>query len=413
MQNIGRYQLSEKLGHGGMGVVYRAFDTLLQRVVAIKVISAHVNENPEMRERFFREARAAGQLSHPNIVTIHDLGEHEGHPFLAMECLEGEDLQQRLSGPVPMSLHRKLDLAIDICEALEYAHAHGVVHRDIKPANIFITSSGQVKILDFGLARLMTSQMTQSNMLMGTLNYMAPEQVRGERADHRADVFSAGVVIYELLGGRKAFEGDSFASTLYKILQELPEPLWKIDATLPRAVVTAVDRALAKPLDERYQSMGAFREDLQNCLRQLDAIDSAATISAREVDARWRSDSHPGARAIPPISPLPGSLPPVLRGRRPPPPGARHCPRRSCFEAPAVHCGGVGRRRRRRGCHLARYARQDTGRRVPRTDTCRRAAARARGTSTACRGAAGTRVARLPACGANGGAGTQAVARSC
>ena len=168
---------------------------------------------PKPATRFLREARAAGQLSHRNIVTIYDLGEHDGHPFLAMEYLEGEDLQQRLSGHVKMSLARKVDLAIDICEGLEYAHAHGVVHRDVKPANVFITTSGQVKILDFGLARLMTSQLTNSNMLMGTLNYMAPEQVRGERADHRADIFSVGVLFYELLCNKKAFEGDSFAST--------------------------------------------------------------------------------------------------------------------------------------------------------------------------------------------------------
>ena len=230
MQTIGRYQLQEKLGQGGMGVVYRAFDSLIERVVAIKVISSPIEPNPEMRERFFREARAAGQLSHKNIITIHDLGEHEGQPYLAMEYLDGEDLQRRLRRPEKMSLSRKLDLAIEICEGLEYAHSRGVVHRDVKPANIFITERGTVKVLDFGLARLVTSQLTNTNMLMGTLNYMAPEQVRGERADHRSDIFSVGVVIYELLSGKKAFEGDSFASTLYKILQEVPEPLWKIDS---------------------------------------------------------------------------------------------------------------------------------------------------------------------------------------
>src|SRR6202022_417547 len=145
-----------------------------------------------------------------------------------------------------MSFPRKLALAIEICLGVEYAHAHGVVHRDLKPANIYVTESGGVKILDFGLARLMTSQLTQSNMLMGTLNYMAPEQVRGERADQRSDVFSVGVVLYELLGGRKALEGDSVASTLYKILQETPDPLGKIDPAVPQELAAIVERALAK-----------------------------------------------------------------------------------------------------------------------------------------------------------------------
>jgi hypothetical protein len=263
METFGRYQLQDTLGQGGMGVVYRAFDTVLERVVALKLILTPDALDPEMRERFFREARAAGQLSHKNIVTIYDLGEEGGRPYLAMEYLAGEDLQRRLGRPERMSLGHKVDLAIEVCSAVEYAHSHGVVHRDLKPANIFITESGNAKILDFGLARLMTSQLTQSNMLMGTLNYMAPEQVRGERADQRSDVFSVGVVLYELLGGRKAFEGDSVANTLYKILEEVPEPLWRIDPALPRELVAIVERALAKPRDERYPDMGEVRRDLE------------------------------------------------------------------------------------------------------------------------------------------------------
>ena len=206
--------------------------------------------------------RAAGQLSHKNVITIHDLGEHEGQPFLAMEYLEGQDLQQRMASQVPMTIARKLELAIELCEGIEYAHNHGVIHRDIKPANIFITSTGTAKILDFGLARLITSELTNSNMMMGTLNYMAPEQVRGERADHRSDIFSTGVVLYELLGGRKAFEGDSFGATLYKILEEVPEPLRNIDASLPPALVAIVERALEKGRDGRYPHMSDMLRDL-------------------------------------------------------------------------------------------------------------------------------------------------------
>jgi tetratricopeptide (TPR) repeat protein len=263
METFGRYQLQEKLGQGGMGVVYRAFDSVLQRIVALKLVLSPEDLDPDMRERFFREARAAGHLTHKNIVTIYDLGEHDGKPYLAMEYLEGEDLQRRLARPEKMSLARRLDLATEICQGVEYAHSHGVIHRDIKPANIYITEDGGAKILDFGLARLITSQLTKSNMLMGTLNYMAPEQVRGERADQRSDVFSVGVVLYELLAGRKAFDGDSVASTLYKILQEAPEPLWKIDPALPLELTQIVERALAKLRDERYPDMSALRRDLE------------------------------------------------------------------------------------------------------------------------------------------------------
>ncbi len=296
MERIGRYELRDKLGQGGMGVVYRAFDTLLQRIVAVKVISATIDGNPDLRERFFREARAAGQLSHRNIITIHDLGEHEGVPYLAMEYLEGEDLQRRMAGPDRMSISHKLDLAIEICEGLEFAHTHAVVHRDIKPANIFITDNGTVKLLDFGLARLVTSELTHSNMMMGTLNYMAPEQVRGERADHRSDIFATGVVLYELLSGRKAFQGDSFAATLYKILQQVPEPLHCIDSTLPWQMVAIVERALAKPRDERYQHMSEMLRDLLS-VRLQDVFSESPT----------GYDSVARALPSPPPRPAPGS----------------------------------------------------------------------------------------------------------
>lgn len=271
MERIGRYELSAKLGHGGMGVVYRGFDTLLQRTVAVKLIGAQIHDQPGMRERFFREARAAGQLSHKNIITVHDLGEENGQPFLAMEFLDGEDLQQRLNHYAKPSLTAKIDIAIQICEGLEYAHTRGVIHRDIKPANIFITTSGVVKILDFGLARLGASQLTNTGMVMGTINYMAPEQVRGEKADHRADIFSTGVLMYEMFSGRKAFEGDSFAATLMKILQEAPEPLDRVDPNIPPELTQIVDRALAKRLDQRYQTMSELRADLQAVRRQFDS----------------------------------------------------------------------------------------------------------------------------------------------
>ena len=273
-----------------MGVVYRAHDTLLERVVALKIIATSIEDNPELRERFFREARAAGQLSHRNIITIHDLGEHEGQPYLAMEFLTGEDLQHRLSRQEPMSLRRKLEVAAEICDGLSYAHRRGLIHRDIKPANIFITDDGVVKLLDFGLARMVASELTRSNTMMGTVNYMAPEQVRGERSDHRADIFSLGVVLYEMLSGRKAFQGDSFATTMYKILQDVPEPLLNIDPSLPHEIVWLVEKALAKPRDERYQDLVDVGRDLAIIRQHLSGGDAVTMAGSALSGHRIPSD---------------------------------------------------------------------------------------------------------------------------
>jgi len=283
-----------------MGVVYRAHDSLLEREVALKIISASIEGNPELRERFYREARAAGQLSHRNIITIHDLGEHDGQPYLAMEYLNGEDLQRRLSRPEPMSLARKLEIAADICDGLSYAHRRGLIHRDIKPANIFITDEGVVKLLDFGLARMVTSELTASNMMLGTLNYMAPEQVRGERTDHRSDIFSFGVVLYEILSGRKAFQGDSFATTLYKILQDVPEPLQNIDASLPYEVVRLVEKSIAKMKEERYQDLSDLGRDLA-LHRQHLALSDSDTM-AIPVPTAFRTPSTHRVSSDPPRS---------------------------------------------------------------------------------------------------------------
>ena len=340
MNSIGRYQLVETLGQGGMGVVYRAFDTLLQRVVAVKVISGAIESGGEQRERFFREARAAGQLSHRNIITIYDLGEQDGQPYLAMEYLEGQDLQRRLTRPERMSLARKIDLVMEVCQGLEYAHARGVIHRDIKPANIFITDNGTAKILDFGLARLVTSELTNSNMMMGTINYMAPEQVRGERADHRSDIFSVGVVLYELLGGRKAFEGESFATTLYRILQEEPESLLHIDPTLPPELVAIVERGLAKPRDERYQNMSELLRDLAVQRQQMAGYEtpsggrpaSGGQARPSEPPQLSRSDSDaPTIAHVPTPFPAipswaPGTAPPRTPSTAMPPPPVGSAP---------------------------------------------------------------------------------------
>ena len=289
MKRVGRYEITELIGQGGMGTVYKAFDPLLARVVAIKVIAAQFHAQPELRDRFFREARAAAQLAHRNIITIYDLGEEEGLPFLAMQFLEGRDLEQRMRSPEGMTLARKLEIALAMAEGLAHAHGSGVIHRDIKPANVFITDDGQVKILDFGLARLITSELTRSNVMVGTVNYMAPEQLRGEKTDHRSDIFSIGVVLYEMFGGKKPFQADSFASTMLKILQETPEPLDSLDPELPAALVSVVDRAMAKAREDRYQVHD------RPAARSRDDLRAAARIGSAR-DQRGGRGAAAGAR---------------------------------------------------------------------------------------------------------------------
>ncbi len=330
MQTIGRYQVVEKLGHGGMGTVYKAFDPLLARVVAVKVISTHLDGEEHHRDRFFREARAAAHLSHRNIITIHDLGEDDaGVPFLAMEFLEGRDLERRMKSPEGMSLARKLEIALDTCDGLAHAHSCNIIHRDIKPANIFITDSGEVKLLDFGLARLVTSELTRSNVMVGTINYMAPEQVRAEKVDHRADIFSLGVVFYELFGGRKPFEGDSFASTMYKILSEVPEPLDVVDPNLPPQLAGIIDRAMAKAREDRYQHVVDLRHDLEAVWVSVTGSGSRTTLRGTpppEDDATLVEDAYEAVTIVSPPPRLPGSTsptPPSTRRMRPPSSGAR------------------------------------------------------------------------------------------
>ncbi|HOC16983.1 MAG TPA: serine/threonine-protein kinase, partial [Vicinamibacterales bacterium] len=275
MDRVGRYQLLDKLGEGGMGVVYKAYDPLIQRVVAVKLISSARTDDPVLRERFFAEARAAGHLSHRNIVTVYDLGEENERPYFAMEFLEGEDLGRMIRRGAPPTLIDKIDLMAQAGRGLAYAHARGVIHRDVKPANIFVTTTGDVKVLDFGLARLarpVGTDLTRTRPFVGTVSYMAPEQVRGEPADARTDLFAFGVVLYEMLsGGRPAFETDSFASTMHRILTEEPEPLAGLDATLPEELTRVVERALAKSRDERYQRVDEMLADLAAFRASLNA----------------------------------------------------------------------------------------------------------------------------------------------
>jgi len=264
IRTLGRYQLLERLGQGGMGVVYRAFDPQIERTVAIKMISAQLVDQPEHRERFFREARAAGKLAHPNIITIFDLGEDNGQPYIAMEYVEGQSLEARIRRGPPLSLAQKCAVVAEISDALSFAHTAGIVHRDMKPANVMLTRTGGVRILDFGLARLVTSELTRSNIVVGTINYMAPEQIRAEAIDHRADIFSVGVLFFELLSGHKAFEADSFAATMFKVLQERPAAYDGFGTEAPFELAVIIERAIEKDPNRRYQSMGDMLRDLEH-----------------------------------------------------------------------------------------------------------------------------------------------------
>jgi serine/threonine-protein kinase len=286
MEQIGKYRVVRPIGAGGMGRVYEALDPLIGRRVAIKTLSLDILNDAEARSRFFREARAAGQLSHPHLITIFDTGESDGHPYLVMEFLEGEDLSRVIIGR-QLSLSTKLQLMTQMCHGLSYAHDHGVIHRDIKPANIFLTPQG-IKILDFGLARGAVSEVTQTGRVLGTPHYMAPEQIRGEGTDLRVDIFSLGVVFYELLSGRKAFEGDSVAATIYKVLEFEPEPIHHWDSTLPSGLSAIVQRALAKDRQARYQRIEPMLADIGRVQSQIeaDAANRHATTVVTQVPPR-------------------------------------------------------------------------------------------------------------------------------
>ncbi len=279
---IGKYDVEERVGEGAMGVVYRAVDPVLKRRVAIKVMSDAFAQNDDLRERFLREAQAAGSLQHPNVITIYDFGDVDGHPYIAMEFVEGQDLAELIAHQVPLSVVDKLDLAIGVLQGLAYAHKRGIVHRDIKPANIRVDDEGKARIMDFGVAHLASSNMTKSGVMLGTPSYMAPEQIVGGKVGPQTDVFSVGAVLYELLTGARPFDGGTLQAVMYRVLSENPAPLSSVVPGLPARLNDVVMRALAKDAENRYSSALDMANDLLAVRAAIDASTaSPGTLSLR------------------------------------------------------------------------------------------------------------------------------------
>src|SRR6185503_4643801 len=267
---IGKYTIQGLIGQGAMGQVFRALDPVLNRHVAIKMMAAEVSADPQLSQRFLREAQSAAQLNHPNIVTLHDFGDDNGQLFMAMELLEGQDLSKIIRQGALASLEDKLALMEQCCDGLAFAHAMQLVHRDLKPANIHVHTSGRVKIMDFGLARVSGSDMTRAGTIMGSPNYMSPEQVRGERADSRSDVFAMGAVFYEVLSGRRAFEAEAVHAILYKVANSEPPSLLELCPDLPPILAELVEKAMRKDPAQRFGDAVEMRGALDICRRVLE-----------------------------------------------------------------------------------------------------------------------------------------------
>jgi eukaryotic-like serine/threonine-protein kinase len=281
---IGKYQIVDQVGEGAMGVVYRATDPVLNRTVAVKVMCDAIARDDDLRGRFLREAQATGSLQHPNVITIYDFGEFDGHLYIAMEFVEGEDLEDLLAKHIPLSVIDKLDIVIDVLGALAYAHKRGIVHRDVKPANIRIDEDGRARVMDFGIAHLSSSNMTRTGVMVGTPAYMAPEQIVGGGIGPPTDLFSAGTVLYELLSGSKPFQGESIQATMYQIVSQPAAPLNTATLGIPAALDAIVQRALAKDVKDRYGSALEMANALTEVRAGLDrAAAGSKTVSLRSV----------------------------------------------------------------------------------------------------------------------------------
>ncbi len=254
-QKIGKYEIVAELGRGGMGVVYKARDPFIGRMVALKTISPELVSDPEILKRFYREAQSAGTLQHPNIVTIYDLGEADGRPYIAMEFVEGESLQNIINRRARIPLAAKLRLVQQFCEGLGHAHKHGLVHRDVKPANILVTNNGNVKVVDFGIVHLESTDITKAGTFLGTIHYASPEQINDECVDNRSDLWSLTCVVYEFIAYKKAFDGSNVADIVANVLRVEPEPLSRCCPGVPAELDMIISKGLRKNIEERYQSM--------------------------------------------------------------------------------------------------------------------------------------------------------------
>lgn len=263
MASFGRYEILDKLGEGAMGVVYRARDSAIGRIVALKMLAAELGAEEELHQRFQREAEAIGRLNHPNVVTVYDLGHAEGQLYMAMELLEGDDLRSLIETRAEIPVADRVRILMQICDGLGYAHSRGVVHRDVKPANIHVSAGGKVKLLDFGLARVAAREtITRRGVILGTPDYMAPEQAMGKGVDRRSDVFSAGAVFYEFLTLEKPFKGKTLHAVLYQIIQEEPDPLLTVNPEVPVRLAALVHGMLRKDPDRRYASLDDVGREL-------------------------------------------------------------------------------------------------------------------------------------------------------
>lgn len=304
-ESFAKYKVERVLGEGAMGVVYACYDSGIGRRVAIKTIHGHLlqgAEGEELRQRFTREIRAVGKLSHPNIVGIFDTDEARDangaiEPYFVMEYVDGQDLQEYLAAGSRFPLTKIIDIACQILDAFEYTHKLGIVHRDVKPANIFLTEDGYIKIADFGIARVDNSSLTQTGAVMGTPNYMSPEQCSGQIMDSRSDLFSIAVVIYELLTGEKAFSANSVHATMMKLVQSNPEPPSVFNPSLPKPLDAVIEKALAKSPDERFQTAADFARALEP-FKQGGNGASPGRVTAPDDETVRATQPDPGAKGL-------------------------------------------------------------------------------------------------------------------
>ena len=294
ISQLGRYEVISELGQGAMGVVYKARDPLIDRVVAIKTINLGLaqEEKEEYEARFYQEARAAGRLNHPNIVTIYDVGKSGDIAYIAMEFLQGCELRDLLREKGRLPVNQVLDIVAQVASGLAYAHEHDIVHRDIKPSNIMVIRDGHVKITDFGIARMASSAVrTQTGMVLGSPKYMSPEQVLGKLIDQRSDIFSLGVMLYEMLTGVAPFLGENVNAIMFQTLNCVPVAPAKLNANVPDMLNFIVAKALAKGVDDRYQNARDFSTDLRACRETLPSV-SPASDSAEKLGASAVHNEH-------------------------------------------------------------------------------------------------------------------------